>query len=436
MNQKQSGDGGDIHQTSIAIQEYADRFGIEPERVRYKAGLARLRELGIFVGLSVHGTSMFNTTVKWEELGIPLGDVRRSRLGKGGKRLLPKELSLTSIEVRLRQCLNRHGLNLDIGLHGVRWLSADAYTTWRREHDDLVALFETRKGEILDERATTLEWLRHQFTEVAEVSYVTLRNLRRREARQTALNAPVHTPQTTADLARLPMSHWDTEDEPQRREEFIEAIVGGVVARYPSQEQIAEELRVDYYCPLLLSQADREADRQAAEEHRAQAELSRLATNAAYIKAASASRKRRLEIEAAQAKAAAIQKVEIAAARERMAELGNPFEDALMLLRGEVNEKLLGVLDTIQRRGYIHGKSALALENTLERFGNMRSLGDDELAAELEKVRQSADKTATGGRDTQAVMNALTSAIQLTADAAWEAKKQKRLGMRAALLDF
>ena len=436
MKQKQNNDENSAHQTGLAIQEYADRFGIEPERVRYKAGLARLRELGLFVGVSISGTSLFNTTVRWEELGIPPGDVRRSRLGKGGKRLLPKELALTSIEVRLRQCLNRHGLNLDIGLHGVRWLSADAYATWRREHDDLVVLFEARKQEILETREATLEWLRHQFTEVAETSYITLRNLRRREARQTALNAPVHTPQTTADLARLPMSHWDTEDEPQRREAFIETIVGGVVARYPPQEQIEQELRVDYYCPLLLSQADWEADRQIAEEHRVQAELSRLATKKAYAAASSEERQRQAAYRAARRKAEVIQEVEIAAARERMAELGNPFEDALMLLREEVNEKLLGILDTVEKRGYIHGKSALAIENVLERFGNMRSLGDDELAAELEKVRQSTDKTATGERNTQAVMNALTAAIQLTTDAAWEAKKRKRLGMRAAMLDF
>jgi len=399
-------------------------------------GLARLRELGIFVGVTIQGPSMFTTTVKWEELGIPLGDVRRSRLGKGGKALLPKELSLTSIEVRIRQCLNRHGLNLDIGLHGVRWLTADAYTVWRRDHDDLVALFETRKQEILDSRATTLEWLRHQFTEVAETSYVTLRNLRRREARQTALNAPAHTPQTTADLARKPMSHWDTEDEPLRKEAFIGAVVEGVVIRYPSQAQIEQELRVDYYCPMLLSQADWAADQRAAEEHRGQAELSRLATNKAYIDASWEERQRRVAHRAAKAKVEAIQKVEIEAARKRIAELGNPFEDALMLLREEVNEKLLGILDTIQRRGYIHGKSALALENVLGRFEDMRSLGDEELAAELEKVRQSANKTATGERSTEAVIGALASAIQLTADAAWEAKKRKRLGMRAALLDF
>jgi len=77
--------------------------------------IARMKELGVLVDVDLHGFSMFTRRATWSELGIDGKSVRRKRLKRGSKDMLPKAYmsTLHSLSTRFRQSLDRHSFVLE-----------------------------------------------------------------------------------------------------------------------------------------------------------------------------------------------------------------------------------------------------------------------------------------------------------------------------------
>ena len=72
--------------------------------------IAKMRDLGLLVDIGVYGLTSLTAQTTWNELGIPEGDVRRERLKRGSKDLIPSEYirKLRRIETRFRASLKGH----------------------------------------------------------------------------------------------------------------------------------------------------------------------------------------------------------------------------------------------------------------------------------------------------------------------------------------
>jgi hypothetical protein len=417
------------------VEQHAQQIDEDTNRIRTsRLNVMKMRELGTFVDLDLHGFSMFTVKADKFEFGIPQGHRRHRRLRSGTKHLIPADLvkRLNSIGQQFRQNLERWSFHIT-RFGSYRWIPFTAYARWREQMDSLQAELKQWKAEVIFRYDEFVADLEEDFDEIAGEAWSAMIA----SARRTNPNSVVQ----IEIKARGGVTRTFSEFE---RDDFIAFVVNRVRAQIPTIEQIAHSIVATYHNMLMLSESDIEQDRLAADLFRqAQAEA-RAGTAQAVEEEGAARRLVRLDeqeqrrtIEARehatrQTLRLAVQEREIALkamhaaelehARARLQEIGSPLNEVFSALRAQIHEDVTSIAKTLTD-GKLHGLTAKKARGLVETFRLLNAHEDHQLEAALQKLRDDIDQRipAPGDRATynvEAVKEQLQKIMDLTHQAA------------------
>jgi hypothetical protein len=360
--------------------------------------------------------------------------MRRKRLRRGRKDLFPEHAKkFRSLETRFRRWLEKHSFILE-GFRPYRWIPFTAYGSWREGWDKLQAEWRTVVKDLLDHYD---EMVAQEKADMAEVAV---------EAWQ-------------ALIARYEVKHPDG-DEPviviggrefgrEVPDSFIEYIQERAIQRLPAKEELESSLYVDYHTALVLDSADLEAESlrrerllTAQELERSKQAAAQAAQDAAQEHKWAEREKARLEVEAHGKKLQAMHEAELEHARQQLAGIVSPFQEAFEQLRAQMYADTSEIAASIQKHGYLHGRVAERARNLFDTFSLLNAHGDSELEAALKELRQSLKKRPApeGGDkesyDLEAVQGQLRIIEMLTHEAAEDVAIRAAAPTRARALEF
>ena len=416
-------------------RELAEQIGAEASSISTVAlDIRRMRELGVLVDINVHGLSLLSILISWAELGVPAGDMRRKRLRRGRKDLFPEHAKkLRSLETRFRRWLEKHSFILE-GFRPYRWIPFTAYGEWREGWDKLQAEWRAVVKDLLDHYDEMVELERADMAEVAVEAWQAL-------------------------IARYEVKHPDG-DEPviviggrefgrEVPDSFVEYIQERAIQRLPTKEELRNGLYVDYRTALVIDSADLQAEnlRQerlmtAQELERAKQAKAQAAQDAAQEHKWVAREKARLDVEAHQKKLQAMHEAELEHARQQLAGIVSPFQEAFEQLRAQMYADVQEIAASIAENGYLHGRVAERARNLFDTFSLLNAQGDDELEAALLELRTSLKKRPApeGGDkesyDLEAVQGQLRVIETITHEAAEDVAMRASAPTRARALEF
>lgn len=400
----------------VAEQAELKLGGLTENVAVIEANERTLRDGGIGVDLDVTGLSRLFTSVDWYlDLGILQQDVRRSRLTKGRKNLLP-DSRLASIQTLLRNNLYKYSHPLSI-LGSYRYIPDEALLEWKARHDELVARFYATRDDYIARYEELVAALEDDYREMAAETWAAL------EARGT-------------DEELSFTQEYD-------RESFQEAVVRMARSKLISPEEMERELRVvvkmatwmlpveaaadalDRERTLSKAQEEREGREYWAREARARSEAMEAEWEAVEAEAGARIKKAKVDADEHKAREAqetsVLREAKLELAREAVMEMANPWLEMVQGMRDQVYESANKILTNIHRNGRVVGKQVTAIENLVSLFQVMNTGGDDELAAKIEALAGAMDEQGVEyKRDTQAVMEALGGVVAVSLEIADE----------------
>lgn len=386
--------------TTERQQEAAELTGLNPEEIgEVRLQLDLLRQQGILVDLTVTGTSMFTRAATWAELGILPKDARRKRFTKGSKYLIPekKVKKLKSIETRMRQVLNKYSYSVT-GFQPYRWIPYTAYEEWREEFYRLRGQFRALKAEIIERYSEYEDALIEDFADVAQWAW---RALSREGYSRVEVDG-----RTFDDVA-----------------EFVQFVINRAASKMPDLERIESELNATYITALVYGQSDIAADRLRASELEASARQ-------IEAKAEHTERMAALEQEEKLAKINAMREAELAHAKERLQEIGSPFEQVFGSLRQRFAEDAEAMLKSIKKNGTVRGKIATKGAGLIEFYELMAIHDDGELKEKLSELKEAIgpigdDRTKdTPDRSPEAVSKTLQQIVDIASKTAEDLSRE------------
>lgn len=352
--------------TSERVQQHAEQFQLVPEQITtIRMELKRLRDLGILVDVSISGLNLLCTSSTWDEFGVPESDERRRRLKKGRKNIVSSAFvnKATSLSVRIRQNLERYSYSLT-GFAPFRWIPASAYFVWREEHDslcrqlaDLVASYD---------EAAEREQLAASMTTIAGEAYASLSARKQPNVSQ---------------------------------EQYTAQIVAAALAKLPSAATIKAAIKAEYRTAVLEDNTD-VAQRLAALD---KAELEHE------------------QIRVEQDKVKEMHRLEMEAARSRIATMASPWDEMLQQFEAQLFEASDAAMQTMQKHGYLPGKTADALKGLRQMYEVMCVAKSDRIETALATIESAlASKPAKiqgqpeRSYDVELVRGALTQLAETT----------------------
>ncbi len=161
----------DLQDIQTRRREAADQTGLDAAKIRtVYLELSHLRQNGILVHLSMHGSSMFSAQASWLELGV-IDEAIQERFTRGRKQFFKDAVrDLRSVEARLRQTLADHAYDV-AGFRPFRWMPWTAYRRFREEFERLQAEMEVIKERILIDYDDEIENTRRTWTRIARASW-------------------------------------------------------------------------------------------------------------------------------------------------------------------------------------------------------------------------------------------------------------------------
>ncbi len=252
------------------------------------------------------------------------------------------------------------------------------------------------------------------------------------------------------------------------REAFTTHVVERVLDRLPSADQIEHGIRIVYKYSLMLNQEDIAQDEYLAEYWRARAAEQKART--AYADEQAEARRRlaldeeaserrlmmaeeekerrlilaeaeekELEVQERRLRAEAAKEAILAEIQEQLASTIDPAVEVILKNRAELNESLQGVVASIKRNGYLHGKTAESLRIMIRNFRYFQEF-DAEAAAEVNSLEEALarrvphpDKKNTMTYDVDAIRDRAEELVILTREAA-QAVSADLIGTRAGAL--
>jgi hypothetical protein len=394
----------------------AEATGDEAEQINLvRLDIEKMKMLGVLIDIDIHGTSMFTARATWAELGIPEQDIRRKRLKRGSKSLLPPlyDGRIRSLETRFRQSLERHSFILQ-GFRPWRWNPFTAYPAWRQEWDKLQAELVGLRMELIEHRAEFVAAVVTDWTKIASEAWQSIKARRPKGAGDFVLITP------TAVFETL--------------EAFTEHVISQVVAQFPTAEEIETGLYVEYRNAMVVTGADLDAERLRQEQLTTEREQERAKQHAVQAKAQA--QQRLLDIETREAdqlshlrlqeeriKLAAMREAELEHARQQIQNTVSPFAEVISQFRARIASDVAEIATSVKKNGHVRGKVAERARGLLDLYRLLgAAAGDDELETSLLELRHQlaqrpADEKA-GRYDTDAVLTALNDVADLTHDAA------------------
>lgn len=411
----------------------AEQIGADPDRIEtVQIDIERMRKLGVLIDVDLHGFSMFTRRATWSELGIDAKSVRRKRLKRGSKDMLPKQYmsTLRSLETRFRQSLDKHSFVLQ-GFKPWRWVPFTAYEEWREEWGELQAELAAVKAEIVERRDEFADDLAEDFAAIAEEAWRAIASSR---------------PDGSGDFALVTKrgAFGDLDA-------FREYVVSAARGQLPAAEQIEEGLYVSYRNAMVATGADVAAEKLRREKLEAEREIEwqrkRTAAEEEHAK------RRQLRIETAdmeheaemrkrerERRIALMRKAELEHAKEQLEETVNPFREVVEQFRAQIYADVLEIRDSVESLGYVHGKVAERAKGLLDTYRLLgAATGDDELEEALVGLRGRLQRRADNGKakyDVAAVEGALKDVAELTHEAAVEVAKRAGAHTRAGALEL
>lgn len=416
-----------IEQAELVVdqrrREAAERLGVVEDKVQlHRLELRQLRETGLLIDLDVRGISMFTVRADYAELGIGAEDVRAERLRAGTKDLFPGySKKLRSLEARARQNLDKHS-HVVPAFGQYRWLPWTAYEAFQEQHQRILEELEAVKHEVLVRYDEIVEQNRTYFEQVA------LRAWRDLRAQFDGPNWVVVTKEGKEFLST-------------DRNGFVEYIVQRALGKMPLPDEIKAGVQIDYKTSILYSEAEIEAEESALEQALAQQAQARLQRAQAQQALFEIDLERRAAEQRAQARIEAYRRAEMEHARQQLAEMGSPIQEALDGLRSNLYDAVSALLSGLRKHGGFRGQAST---KAAELYAYWRRLNGDllqddnleqalaDLDAEMKRY-QGADKEF---RDAQIgdIEAQLTEIMTLTAESA---RKLRREGTsRAAALEL
>lgn len=421
----------DITERKVAFAEATET---EASRVRtVMLDIESMKSMGVLVDIDIHGTSMFTTRSTWDELGIPKHDIRRKRLKRGRKDLIPNFYvgRLRSLETRFRQSLEKHSFILT-GFRPYKWVPYTAYDSWKEEWQTLQAELVQLKSEIIANLDSFRDDIAADWSAIARESWQAI------EARR---------PEGAGDFV-LMTAEGSFEDV----DAFIDHIIGKAVAQLPTVEEIEDKLYVTYQNAMVITGADAEREAlerdrlvsQREEERRARTKARREEMAQAQMQRLAEQEERemsQLRIQEAQAKLAAMHQAELEHARQMVAETVSPFTEVIGQFRAMIASDVAAIQNSINKNGYVRGKVAERARGLLDTYRLLgAAAGDDELENALVELRRKLGQQPTGENakkyDTEAVMGALMSIAEIAHQEVAEVLDSAQAHTRAGALEL
>lgn len=414
-----------VEKVKARRQEAATKLGLEVSQVHIRRlEIAQMRDAGLLIDLDVHGISMFSTRVSFAELGIAQNDARCKRMRAGRKDLFPRiSKKMQSLEVRARQNLKKNSHVVPV-FGQYRWMPWTAYESFRDSHDAIVAEIETTKQEAIDTWDEVYEENREFFANVAENAWTAM----------VAQYAP-------GDEVMIVTQDHAPFSSKTGHDRFIEYVVQRALAKMPLPEEIQAMVKIDYSTSILYGESEVATEEAAiATAQAAQAEANALKVKADHEVWEVQHEEELLEL-SEKAKIEAFKTAEMEHARQQLAEMGSPIQDALDGLRATLYDAVGGLVAGLQKNGGFRGRAsdrALELYNMWQEL-NGGLLKDDALEVALENLNakmvsyKSASKDI---RDTQIgdITSKLAEIATLTAESA--RKINEGGSSRAKALEF
>lgn len=412
----------------------AARLGVDTVG-QYRLNLHKMRKEGVLVSLTLHGFTMFTRRAGWLELGIPSDDVRAQQFTRGFKHLVPRRYirKLDTLDTRLRTCLQKFSLDI-AGLRPYRYITYAAYAEWKETAADLEAELDALKEEIAegypDFKAAALDT--------------------HAETAREAWDAIIARKGGDPDHADHKL---DGGDIIESREAFVEYVVARLLKEFPSPERIRTGIRVALRYNLMLSQADLAEDEYLAEYWR-NLEAEQRAKTAYFDEYAAGQRRLAREEEMADQRAVeereytqrrliraeaedrelevrerrvcheAIKEEIQREIRQQLAETVDPVTEIILKNRAALHEGLGEALASIEKNGYLHGKTAKKIGNLAAAWRWFQTFDEslipeiDTLEAALERRIPHPNKKGATAYGVEAVQAQVRALILHTADAA------------------
>jgi hypothetical protein len=360
-----------------------------------------LKEEGILVQLDISGPSIFQAGLDWAEIGVSLESTRVAWMTPGRKYLYPKHLvnRLNSVISRMRQALQKYTHDLE-GFRPYRYLHYKQYATWVETWAELLKEFNQIKADLIALYEPAVDEITEQY------------NLCARESFLAALSSG----ETSVIFNRHAYNDPDL---------FVDAVVSAVVSRVPTLDQIESEIHAAYHTAIIQGLDDLAREETRAQRLRAEAEeqvrAARLENEKLENEVSHAQEMQRIEEEGKRAQIEAMLHAEAESIRSKIEEAAGPLEQTFITLRQEMAQAAGEMLDSIQKNGHLHGRSAKRAVETLGELIDMRSLVDDaqlkEKFAELVNAIGPVGSNQAEERSTEDITAALESIQELVKSA-------------------
>jgi hypothetical protein len=378
----------------------AAQLGLDADRIHgVKLQLDELRKNGILVDLDVRGLSLFSRSASWLELGIEEDDVRQKRFTRGQKFLIPEDQvrQLRSIESSMRQHLDECSFGVT-GVAPYKWIPVTAYPEFRAGWEELVGRFEEAKADILDHYDEYVDLLAADFTEVAAQAWDTFQA--RAGERALVLVTPDGKRFTDCDG-------------------FTDYIVTLAIARMPTRERIEKDLQADYTTQLVYGEQDTVADELSAQRLRIQAQEERRQAEHEDFLVRAEEEERLVAINA-------MRQAEAEHARQRLAQMADPFEEVFAELRRRIAADAQQMLESVRKNKFLRGKVAEKGRGLLDLYDMLASHSDYELRDKLVSLRRAIgpvgqDRSEDApDRDAEEIADILRQVVDLSHNAQQE----------------
>lgn len=321
--------------------------------------LAKLRDGGVFIQVTVRGMSLVKRQTSFSERGISAYDARRRLQTAGVTYTIPTEIAsaLHSLENKIRANLKRYAYDLN-GFRPYQFLTWDAAVLFYKKHLSLCG-----EGDELVEKLITL--------------------------------MPEYRTKSIDTFKAVAESAWDSYEASTRRagaqpvpkQPFIDNLIANAMAKIPSDDVIRQSFSFEYSVALAQLGSDMQRELEILNE----LDADRAETRARIVKANAeewATNYKLRKQQFATDREKEVMKMMIAErVRDQLNNEADPFQDAVAELRGRMAGAAKDILDALNKADGKLTKSAEKKARGMIDLFKVMTLGtDDELLALIQKV--------------------------------------------------
>lgn len=312
-----------------------------------------LKNNGIFVDVDISGKSLFVRSASLGEIGFQDTDTRKERFRPPSRYLIDKDLfnELFSTAEKLRAITYKYATDIEI-FRPYRWIPFQAYEEWKREWDEI----KSQCIEILDKKIlANYDDLRKKAEEDFRKSFEeSFRQLKNQGRKQIVVDGVTYV----------------------NRNDFVEAMTRRAMERFPTPDQIRQEVRFEYKVATFT--VDLDVEREWAE-----------------IEA------KNLKNREQAAKINAIRQAELEHVRKQLAEMKSPLVKVVESLREKILADVETMLQSVKKNGFLREDIRSRGESLLQFYELLAVVDDRKLREKLVEMDRLLKNEPPKSRDRQ-----------------------------------